>query len=223
MFNTIAKVLAVLLLVGILAERMGYATAQDAEPFHKAVKAAIEHVPNSFGTWKGTPVAVPEAARKLLKAPETLSREYTDLSRGISATLVIVSCQDTRDLAGHYPDRCYPAVGWSRVGEPSEISVTVAGTSIPLRRYEFVKHNLDVDTRKVVYGTFLLPGAGVVPSMEAVYQRAADYRSRLYGATQVQVIFGDEFPERSEQQVVTEFLEQAWPVISVVKNKSMGS
>jgi hypothetical protein len=223
MFNTIAKLLAVLLLVAILAERLGHATAHDAEPFHKAVIAAIEDVPNSFGTWKGSPVPVPAPARKLLKPDAMLSREYTDVARGISATLVIVHCPDTRDLAGHYPERCYPAVGWGKVGQPGEISVTLAGTSIPLRRYEFVKHNLDVETRKVVYGTFLIPGSGVVPSMDAVYERAADYRSRLYGATQVQVIFGDGFPQRLEQQVVTELLEQAWPVISVVKNKSMGN
>lgn len=223
MFNTIAKVIAVLLLVGILVQREGYATAQDAEPFHRSVTAAIESVPNTFGTWKGTPVPIPAPARKLLQPSAMLAREYTNIAQGLSATLVIVHCPDTRDLAGHYPDRCYPAAGWARVGQPTETSVTVAGTSLPLRRYEFVKHSLDLETRQVVYGTFLIPGKGVVPSMEAVYERAADYRSRLYGATQVQVILGDGFPVREEERVVKELLEQAWPVISVVKNKSTGS
>lgn len=223
MFNTLAKVLAVLLLVAVLVERMGYATAQDAEPFHESVKAAVEHVPSSFGTWKGSPVAVPAPARKLLRPSVMLAREYTDLARDVSATLVIVHCPDTRDLAGHYPLRCYPAIGWAKVGEPTDISVTVAGTSIPLRRYEFVKHSLDLETRQVVFGTFLIPGVGAVPSMEAVYERAADYRARLYGATQVQIVLGDGFPVGEESRVVMELLEQAWPVVSVVKHKSTGN
>lgn len=223
MFNTIAKILAVLLLAGVLLERLGYATAQDVEPFHAQVQAAVEKVPPAFNTWKGTPVPIPAPARKLLKPGTMLAREYTDIARGLSATLVIIHCPDTRDLAGHYPDRCYPAIGWGRVGEATDTSVVVAGTTIPLRRYEFVKHSLELETRQVVYGTFLIPGSGVAPSMEAVYERAADYRTRLYGATQIQIIFSDGFPAHEEQRVVTDFLDQAWPVISIVKNKNTGS
>jgi hypothetical protein len=223
MFNTISKILAVLLLAGILLERMGYATAQDAEPFHAAVQQAAEKVPPAFNTWKGTPVPVPAPARKLLKPSTMLAREYTDIARNISATLVIIHCPDTRDLAGHYPDRCYPSIGWGRVGETKDIGFVVAGTTIPMRRYEFVKNSLELETRQVVYGTFLIPGSGIAPSIEAVYERAADYRTRLYGATQVQIIFGDGFPSHEEQRVVTDFLEQAWPVISIVKNKNTGS
>jgi Protein of unknown function (DUF3485) len=223
MFNTIAKVLAVLLLASILLQRLGYATAQDAEPFHEAVGQAILHVPHSFGTWTSSAVPVPAAARKLLRPSAEFAREYTDIAKGRSATLLIVHCPDTRDLAGHYPERCYPAIGWGKIGNSVDTTVTVAGTAIRLRRYEFVKHNLEMQTTQVVYGTFLIPGVGVVPTMEAVYERAADYQSRLYGATQMQVIFGDGFPQRDEERVVTELLEQVWPVISVVKNKSTGS
>jgi len=223
MFNTIAKILAVLLLVGVLLERLGYATGQDAEPFHAAVHKAVEQVPPAFSTWKGSPVPVPAPARKLLKPSTMLAREYTDIARNISATLVIIHCPDTRDLAGHYPDRCYPSIGWGRVGEVSVASIVVAGTTVPMRRYEFVKYSLDMEKRQVVYGTFLIPGSGVAPSMQAVYERAADYRTRLYGATQIQIIFGDGFPSHEEHRVVTDFLEQAWPVISIVKNKNTGS
>ena len=223
MFNTLAKFLAVLLLAGILLQRLGYATAKDAEPFHEAVGQAIERIPHSFGTWKSSAVPLPAAARKLLRPSAWFAREYTDLARERSATLLIVHCPDTRDLAGHYPDRCYPAIGWARVGVLGDITVTVAGTSIPLRRYEFVRRSLDQDITQVVYGTFLIPSVGVVPSIEAVYERAADYRSRLYGATQVQVVFSDGFPRRDEERVATELLEQAWPVVSVVKNKSTGN
>lgn len=223
MFNTIANILAVLLLAGILLERLSYATAVDAEPFHQAVTRAVESVPATFGTWKGSPVDVPTPAKKLLRPSAMVARHYTDAVSGLGATLVIVHCPDTRDLAGHYPLRCYPTSGWTTVGAPREISVVVAGTSVPLRRYEFVKYYLEMETTQVVYGTFLIPGQGAIPSMDAVYERASDYRSRLYGATQVQVIFGSAFPAREEEGVVTELLEQAWPVISVVKNKSTGS
>lgn len=223
MFNTIAKILAFLLLAGVLLERLGYATAQDAEPFHAAIHEAVKQVPPAFNTWKGSPVPVPAPARKLLKPSTMLAREYTDIARNVTATLVIIHCPDTRDLAGHYPDRCYPAIGWGRVGEPTEVGIVVGGTTIRLRRYEFVKHSLEVESHQVVYGTFLLPGSGVAPSMEAVYERAADYRTRLYGATQIQIIFGDGFPPHEEHRVVTDFLEQAWPVISIVKNKNTGS
>lgn len=223
MFNTIAKVLTLVLLVGVLLERRGYATARDAEPFHQAVTRSVELIPSSFGSWKGTPVEVPMPARKLLRPSAMLARLYRDTLTGREATLVIVHCPDTRDLAGHYPLRCYPTSGWSVIGEPQQISVTAGGTTIPLCRYEFAKHNLEVETRQVVYGTFLIPGMGAIPDMDAVYERASDYRARLYGATQVQVIFGDGFPPRDEEAAVAELLEQAWPVFGVVKSRGMGS
>lgn len=165
---------------------------------------------------------VPEPAQALLRPSAMLAREYVHTSRKLVADLVVVHCRDTRDLAGHYPMRCYPSSGWEVVGDPVGVSVTVNGVEIPLSRYEFRKHSFDSETSKVIYGTFLLPGKGVVASMQEVYRNASSYRSRVYGATQVQVILPGEFPRGEEVGVVGEMIEQLLPLVREVQMQGVG-
>ncbi len=223
MFNALARILTAILLAGILVERLTFSSPDQAEPFHARVSHLVEQIPSVFAGWVGKSMPVPEPAQALLRPTAILAREYTDTARSLVADLVVVHCRDTRDLAGHYPMRCYPSSGWEVVGDPVGVSVTVNGVEVPLSRYEFRKHSFDSETSKVIYGTFLLPGKGAVASMQEVYRNASSYRSRVYGATQIQVILPGEFPRGEEIGVVGEMIEQVLPLVGEVQMQRVGA
>ncbi len=223
MFNFLAKALTIVLLIGVLLDRTSRPTPREAEPFHDRVREVVGSIPASFGAWAGREVPVPAPAQALLRPGALLARRYVHGTKGIEAELVIIHCRDTRDLAGHYPPNCYPAHGWRPEPHRPEIGVDAGDGVIPFSRYEFGKRTYEASDRLVVYGTFVIPGRGPVTSMSAVREAASDYADRLYGATQVQVIFRGDLGEAEEQGALREIITQALPVIRSVERRAVGT
>jgi hypothetical protein len=202
----VAPILSVGLLVGMAMEQRTYITPADVEPYHARAKAAIADVPWVIGFWTGSEDKVPDAAQRLLRPNYILSRKYVDTqtdawhSRDRRASLLIVQCRDSRDMLGHYPPRCYPSTGMTKVFEEDR-DWTVGDLVITGREYHFTRQLQGQTHRTTVYNFFVVPtkarpGARSVPiaaaikrDMDAVRDAAEDYQQRYYGAAQFQVVF----------------------------------
>lgn len=222
MLNIPAVILTVLLLLGVLLERLSFPTPQDAEPFQQRVASAVSAIPLSFGTWRGRDVALPAPARTLLREPVYLAREYLDVGRDLSGSLVVVYCRDTQDLAGHYPPNCYPSSGWKNMGGEKDVPVPIGGEIVPMKRYEFERREAGRVERLVVYDTFLIPGRSPMASMTEVYRAASNHVSRHYGAAQVLVVMEESRGEEEEGVVREALAGLLGPVVEVVRSGLSG-
>jgi hypothetical protein len=195
-----SPMLCVGLLAGLYSEKRGRVTAEDADPYHRTAKAAVEGLPYQLGGWIGRDEEVPNAAVKLLRPNIIVARTYINPSQpGRRAGFLVVQCRDSRDMLGHYPPICYPAQGRTQtVTLPRDWKIgdlTVHGME-----YEFATTGELQPHRMVVYNFMTVPGVGIVRDMQGVGEAAADYQRRYFGATQVQVTFAAELsqPERDE-------------------------
>lgn len=212
-----------LLLLGIFSERRARPRPEDARAFHKQVEASLDAVPYRIGPWEGTDIPRPPAAQALLRPNAWLSRSFRDSAGDRQASLLVVQCRDTRDMQGHYPPVCYPANGWEAANQPTDEDVPLDGTPIRLRRYEFARRGFDRQAQVVIYSFFILPGKGFALDMDTVRQEAADYRTRSFGAAQVQVVMDAGMPQALEQAVVAELLVPLKRTIDLLRSGPAGA
>ncbi|MBC7835840.1 MAG: exosortase-associated EpsI family protein [Phycisphaerales bacterium] len=201
-----APLITVLLLLGVYLETRAMPDPVLAERFHAVAKAAVDGVPQKIGSFEGIDTPIPPAAQALLRPNALLSRAYINRSTGRTGNFIIVQCKDTRDMGGHYPPVCYPAHGWQRNGIPSQDVIAIEGTEIPITRYEFNQAGFERNRSIVIYNFFALPGVGLVPDIDRVRTAAGDYRSRPFGAAQVQVVLDSGFPRSEEEAIFTELV-----------------
>lgn len=199
-------------------EVSGRPTAQDAAPFHKAAAEAIAAIPSKFGDWEASDVPIPASARTLLKPNALMCRACRNASTGERASLVLVQCRDSRDMAGHYPPICYPGQGWVESDTHETVDIPLKNTTIKAVRYEFRRSAFDQDRWLVVYDFFAIPGQGLPLDMAAVRRAAADYTARPFGAAQIQVVFDGHRAIAEESQVVAALLTPVEPVISLLSD-----
>lgn len=212
-----------LVLLGIFLEGRTRPLPEAAQAFHALVRAELGNVPYRVGSWEGTNVPIPPAAQALLRPNASLSRTYRQSGTGRCASLMIVQCQDTRDMQGHYPPVCYPAHGWELSNPATDRDVPVGGVLIPLRRYEFRRKGFDRQTRVVIYSLFVLPGKGFALDMETVRTEAGDYRTRSFGAAQVQIVMDAGGPQAEEEAAVEQLLSPLAPTIDVLRSGPGGA
>ncbi len=214
--------LAAAILTALMAwEVAGRPTPKDAEPFHRQAALAIDSIPIKFGSWEGSTISVPESAQALLKPNAILSRRYQNPQTNEQASLVVVQCRDTRDMAGHYPPICYPGQGWKLdVHANRVVEIPLEHVTVKAMRYEFDRSGggFDRDRTLTVYNFFAIPGQGLPIDMEAVRAAAADYTARPFGAAQFQVVFDSRLPIADEEKVVTALLSQIEPVIILLSD-----
>lgn len=202
-------------------EVAGRPTPKDAEPFHRQAAEAIDSIPIKFGPWEGSTIAVPESAQALLKPNAILSRRYQNTESGEHASLVVVQCRDTRDMAGHYPPICYPGQGWKLEADASRVvEIPLEHLTVKAMRYEFDRSGsgLDRDRTLTVYNFFAIPGQGLPIDMTAVRAAAADYTARPFGAAQFQVVFDGSRSLADEEKVVAALLSPVEPVITLLSD-----
>lgn len=211
--SLLSAVVGGLMLTGIaLSDRVSKdPVAIDA--YHASVSEAVTGFPVNSGVWSGHDVDLPPSAIKLLRPNAIVARQYrTESHGGATATLMIVQCEDIRDMQGHYPPNCYPAHGWdegpatdgARMGE------------LPAWRYEFSRLTGSRTDGMSVYNLFVMPTGAVTGSMEAVRKAGADYELRPYGAAQIQVVIGGEMDESKHQWILDEMRGIAEPVLEVL-------
>ncbi len=191
-------------------------TAGDAAPFHAAASAAIKALPMKFGPWESSEIPVPQAAQALLKPNALLSRSLINPATGEQASLVLVQCRDTRDMAGHYPPICYPGQGWTESEERKPVDFILGNRAVTAIRYEFVRSAFDRDRTLVVYNFFAVPGQGTPSDMETIRRAASDYAARPFGAAQLQVVVNRRQTVGEEQKLVESVLSPLSDVVDLL-------
>ena len=125
-------------------------------------------------------------------------------------------------MAGHYPPRCYPGQGWRSLDEGAEESVPLelsagsggVASGLTARRYDFSRPGDGAEV--TIFGFFVLPGVGVVTDMSLVYERAADYPLRPFGAAQIQALFTGPWDERERVRATEELLSPMAALIELM-------
>ena len=216
MARLLAPALALLVLGGLAAQKLSYASREDAGPYHQRVREAIDRIPQRIGDWSGTDVAVPSGATKLLRPNVICSRRYQIRQTGQAVSLLVVHCRDARDMGSHYPPVCYRANGWElRKARPVRWEVDPQ-TRVPAVEYEFsMRRGLHLRTIWVV-NVLLLPNGTMSGDISSVGDAAADYRTHFFGAGQVQLIFGEDIRPPDRQGIFKTFMNAIQPVIEAI-------
>jgi hypothetical protein len=195
------------LLGGVVAEDSTHLRPADLESYHARAKTDIEAWPRTIKDGDWTTVAdvpLPDAAEQLLHPNCVIQRRYSSGTLRVNglpvqASLLIVQCTDSRDMAGHYPPICYPASGCRELGEESPFHLNVGGDVISGFEYDFLRQILPT-YRQAVYDFFIVPGKGYVSDMDGVRSAAKNYQARYYGAAQFQVVMDADYPQEIREQ-----------------------
>src|SRR4051812_21079638 len=101
---------ALLMLLAIGAHRLAAGrVAPGVEAYHQRIRQAAAAAPTQIHGWVGQDMTVPTQALSVLAPNAIISRRYSNVENGLSAGVLVVHCSDAHDMAGHFPDRCYPA------------------------------------------------------------------------------------------------------------------
>ena len=206
----VSPLLCLTLLGGIVAEDRTHLKPADVEPYHARARAVIEGWPKTImdkegGQWTtSVDESLPPSAEQLLHPNCVIDRRYTSNSLIVNgapaqASLLIVQCKDSRDMAGHYPPICYPAAGEQRIFE-QEFTFYANGKTHTGMEYHFVQKTVPM-LRQCVYDFFIVPGKGIKKDMDDVRKAAADYQRRYYGAAQFQVVMDADYPQETRESI----------------------
>jgi hypothetical protein len=158
-----------------------------AEAYDRRIAAVAAANPSHWGSWVSLEAPVPEAAITMLRPNITISRKYTDIATGEEASLLLVQCQDARDLFGHYPPVCYAAHGFKLI-ESTVRDWLIDGLAIQGMVYTFSSTRPDEMTSMIIYDFMILPNGKTCRDMEGVYASARDPQRRQLGAAQLQIL-----------------------------------
>jgi Protein of unknown function (DUF3485) len=206
--------LAFLILIVVGFMRVDPANKELVRIYHEQVAELINLIPIEFGDWVGQEVPLPESATNLLDPNALVARLYAHEEKGITATLMIVQCKDTRDMAGHYPPQCYPSNGWSE--SIAGVNGIVDFEDYELFAYSFRRVVGREERAITVYNIFALPTGELTHSMKQVRRLASDYDMRDFGAAQVQVVIDGGVDIADHDWIVRELYRVAQPAISAV-------
>jgi len=218
----IAPLLALAMALGLMLQVRTYAAQDDSAPFHARVRQLVDRIPVQIGHWSGTDGKIPAAAGKILKPNTQFCRHYRHDTTGRQVTMLLVHCRDSRDMTGHYPPVCYPGHGWLMIGEPQHRTMRLFDMDVPFAVYQFSRSDVSRTIQCIIYNFFVLPKGGLVTGMSDVVSASADYRTRPYGAAQVQVIFDAGTPEAERTEALGELLAPFGPVIDSLHVKDEG-
>jgi hypothetical protein len=181
--------LAVLALLAWLLPNRTQLSA-DTQERQQAVAGAMAAVPRIIGDWASVPFRVPPEAQKLLRPNATLSRLYQCLGRP-RVHVMVVHCNDSRDMIGHYPPVCYPASGWvdAAQGEPAEAELVVGGRRLPVRQYAFRRiGDSGVEEQIRIFNAFVLPDGTVTRRIDDINRQSERLAVAVQGVAQLQLI-----------------------------------
>lgn len=215
--KVIPLIATLLLLGGLAAQQWSYGKPEDTAQYHAQVRVAVESLPYQIESWVGEDVPVPPAALKLLRPNAIISRAYHDSQTGQNIKLLIVQCEEARDMAGHYPPVCYPQSGWTKKHNGHKMQWTLSdGKVIKGMEYEFVQILPTRSATLFINHVFLLPGGENAQNIERVRTLAADYRKHFYGAAQIHIVFGEDVSPKERKRITRFFLEASRPVIDAI-------
>ena len=220
-FRTAGPVALSLVLLGAAwAEKVTFhRPPADTSAYHAAVKQAADLFPYNVGPWLGTDTEseMPEAAVRLLRKPEVVSRRYQNVRTGKVASLLIVHCKDARDLIGHYPPVCYPAHGWTKVASATT-ERRQSGGAIPVTDYRFNSGRIERAIELRIDNFMVLPDGQFSADMRGVEHIAKDYRLKFFGAAQVQLITDSTWSRAERDELFRELVSAAEPLLDTIRN-----
>ncbi len=195
----------------------------DTTAFYAAARAAVEGIPVRIDTWEGTDSPVPDAAGQLLRPNVLFARTYRDSAGPEWAKLIVIHCKDTRDMSGHYPPNCYRGSGWTQMADPQVQTLQIWGRQVPVAQYRFTRTEFRGTVDWLIYDFFVLPLGGFVTNMTEIQKASGDYRTRPYGAAQIQVIMDSSLSPESRERILRLMLEPIGPVIDQLQTTRPGA
>lgn len=218
MLKYIAPIITIGLLTGLAIDTAArHEMPEGIEAYQARVRDSLKLIPYSMGDWVGKDTEIRQEALKILDANSTLSRVYSDMRTGRTATMLLVQCADARSLLGHYPPVCYPSQGWSEI---SSIPFSLATTDgpIPATEYGFRYDLMDASNPLEVLHFTVLPDGQIAPNMTLLDVSARDRRFTFYGGASVQFVLNSGFSEEERGEVYRMLFQAATPWISAVQS-----
>ncbi|MDX2132712.1 MAG: exosortase-associated EpsI family protein [Planctomycetota bacterium] len=196
-----------------------------SEAYLAEIRTLVQDIPYAIGPMVGTDIEVVPAAARMLKPNAIFQRVYRDPLKGHSLSLVIVHCQDVRDLAGHYPPICYPSAGW-RESAPRDVApIAMEELQIPVTRYEFLRRQQHNEETVRVFSFFVKPsGERLVPDMGDVERSARMPEAASLGAAHIMIgIPADQDPQTTDR-LVRDALREIRPLVrAIMRHDADGS
>lgn len=121
-FLAVVLILSLAVVQGDWSNRWGDTTRQA-----ELLVERLAGVPNELGDWVGEELQQNERALEVSGAVGHISRSYRNASTGERVSLFLVTGH-ARIVSLHTPDRCYPASGFSQVGDQIRYTVEAEGT-----------------------------------------------------------------------------------------------
>jgi hypothetical protein len=215
--DVVAVMVSVGLLAAVAVERRSVEPPDDASGYHERVRLAAEGAPPYLGDWAAREMQVPYEAISLLRPNVLLSRQFVNVANGRRVSLLLVHCQDARDLVGHYPPNCYPGQGWQLTGSEDR-DWTLEDWSIAGTEYSFRRDTFNQSNHQVVSNFMVLPDGTTMRDMNAVRMAAASVQRRFYGAAQVQVVFEGSMPIEQREEIFKLLVTGHWPIIDAIRS-----
>lgn len=214
----LTPVVLVALHVTAAAVSRSHGSGELGEEYFTRARKAIDAIPFRIGPWAGVDIEPTRAAVELLRPNRILQREYVGIDTGAEFTLMVVHCRDARDLAGHYPPRCYPANGWAPVSSTKGQLEHPGGGTIPTTVYLYRTPG-GVESRVMrITNFFIIPGAGrnFAPTVEAVQRVSGSRLATVNGAAQVQVLAPDTYPAEVHEAILRDVLGAIAPAMDLI-------
>ncbi|MEM9415342.1 MAG: hypothetical protein AAGA29_07690 [Planctomycetota bacterium] len=187
------------LLIGVFAYSFTLPTPKDAEAYHARVVAAAETMPETFTGWTAEEITMESGAMELLKPNVAIRLRLSHPDYAMPMEFLIVQCRDARDLAGHYPPKCYPQVNGYVPLESHERNWRAGGLDVPGMEYRFALSDLPGAAERYVLHFMMLPDGRIVRNIDAIYEAGADYLRRHHGAAQCQLFIRDASLSQAER------------------------
>lgn len=189
---------------------------------HQRIADAINGVPWTIGSWSGQDVEVPAAAQAILRPNALMSRRYRRIgTEREEMTVVVVHCNDVRDMYGHYPPVCYPNVGWTRdVANERYHEIELAGEEVKIKMYRFTKRlGTGAEEAIRVYSFFVLPGGTIATELDGLGDLIKRPGSYSLGVAQVQCVRSGSANANEDQQVIDEVLNGMSDLFAVLRGE----
>jgi len=132
MTNIIRIIAALTLIIGAGLVHGSWTNRWRPSPALAAQAARLDSIPMVIGDWTAQPYELPPRELAAAGAVNSLTRRYTNASRGISLNVMLL-CGLPGDISTHSPEACYPGVGYTL----GDITVRPVAYGSPERRAEF--------------------------------------------------------------------------------------
>lgn len=186
---TVAPASLAILMVIATVQSNSMPSAADAHPYHQSVVDTARQTPTQIEGLETQPIDLPEGSLTLLRPNTARAVQYTDTYSQTTAQFLLIQSRDARDLAGHYPPRCYPNVyGYVEV-DRQEKQWVIDGITVNGIEYTFAETSKPGAPRWVVQHFFALPNGETTGELMQMHKHAADFLRRHQGAAQVQLLF----------------------------------